>query len=90
MSIKVKYDGAYPNLCRGNLVVTIDDKEWIFESHSLSSGGDVSFDENWSEEVEQGPWRVNAWPKDFPENLKWDVLSAINDELPWGCWGGCV
>jgi hypothetical protein len=90
MSIKIKYDGDYPNLCSGTLVVFIDDKEWIFPSHSLSSGGCVSFDENWSEEVDQGPWTISEWPEGFPEDLKWEVLTSINEEINWGCCGGCV
>ena len=37
--IKIDYDGEYPNLCRGNLKVTIDDVEYDFGTGRLMSGG---------------------------------------------------
>ncbi|MEA1998186.1 MAG: hypothetical protein U9N61_02520 [Euryarchaeota archaeon] len=90
MDIKIKYDGAYPNLCSGNLSVIIDGKEWMFPQYCLISGGYVSFDENWTDTVGKGPWSVFNWPKDFPDNLKEPVLDAINENIPHGCCGGCV
>ena len=64
----VSYDGGYPNLCSGKLVVKIDDKEVSFgrttklrweDGEGLAdyprfwcSGGSVSFDENWMEHVD--------------------------------------
>lgn len=89
MQINIEYDGAYPNLCSGNLVVTIDDKRYGF-GNCLCSGGSVTFDEDWQEHVTQGPWSINEWPGDFPEELKESVLEAINEEIPHGCCGGCV
>jgi len=87
---KLSYDGQYPNLCSGTLIVTIGSTEWVFPSHCLSSGGRVTFDENWSENVEQGEWTINQWPEGFPENLKYIVEQKVNEEIPWGCCGGCV
>lgn len=88
--IEIKYDGRYPNLCSGKLIAIIDGKEWIFPDHCLSSGGYVSFDDNWSEEVGQGPWSISEYPDDFPENLKQAVEDAVNESIPHGCCGGCV
>ena len=60
----VSYDGAYPNLCSGRLVVEIDGKEVSFGFTTPSfftedkladyprfwcSGGSVSFDDEWNE-----------------------------------------
>jgi hypothetical protein len=90
MKIIVKYDGAYPNLCSGTLRVFIDGKEWIFPDYCMSSGGNVTFDKNWSENVTRGRWSINAWPKDFPEDLKDNVTDEINSTVDWGCCGGCV
>ena len=53
----ISYDGKYPNLCSGKLVLQIDDI--IISDLSLSSGGSVSFDSDWKENVESGSWRVN-------------------------------
>ncbi len=88
--ITVKYDGAYPNLCAGKLIVTIEDKVWVFPDYCLSSGGSVSFDEDWNPEVTEGFWSISQWPKDFPELLKDDVTYAVNSSIPYGCCGGCI
>ena len=48
------------------------------------------FDNDWSEHVEDGPWGVGEWPEGFPEEAKEEALSVINEEISWGCCGGCV
>lgn len=88
-NIEIKYDGQYPNLCSGHLIVIVDGTEYDFGKYCLYSGGSVSFDEEWNEQVTQGEWSVD-YPEDFPEELKEEVLIAINKEIPWGCCGGCV
>ena len=89
MNIEIKYDGRYPNLCRGRLIVTVDNVAYIFPKYCLSSGGSVWFTEDWDERVDEGDWTVNEWPKDFPNDLKWAVTNAINEKIEHGC-GGCV
>ena len=89
-NIKIEYDGDYPNLCSGQLVVYIEDKQWVFPSHCLSSGGNVWFDDDWCEHVESGEWCISEWPEEFPEDLKPLVEQLVNDEIPFGCCGGCV
>jgi len=86
----VSYDGEYPNLCSGVLVLRVNGTEWRFDSHSLSSGGSVWFDEDWSENVESGPWSIDRWPDGFPEDAKELAISAVNMNVPEGCCGGCV
>ena len=88
--LEIEYDGGYPNLCSGGLVVTIDGKRWVFPSHCLSSGGSVWFDAGWSEHIESGPWSISEWPEDFPEDLKEETEREVNYQIPWGCCGGCV
>lgn len=90
MNIKIDYNGAWPNLCSGDLVVTIDDVIWKFPSGCLISGGSVTFDENWSEIVTDGDWIIDAWPDNFPQKLRGAVLIAVNEQIPHGCCGGCV
>jgi len=96
MKIEIEYDGAYPNLCSGVLIVKIGNDygpfidTYTFESHSLRSGGSVTFDENWSEHITSGPWSVYKWPADFPEEYKEIVTDEINAQISHGCCGGCV
>lgn len=90
MKIEVKYDGKYPNLCSGILVLIINGIVWQFKNHALCSGGEVSFSEDWEENVSSGPWSVTEWPKDFPEKYKEEALREINLQIPWGCCGGCI
>ena len=90
MNIKVEYDGKYPNLCSGKLIVYIDEKKWEFPRYCLNSGGSVGFDDNWNALVSNGPWHLSEWPEGFPEELKDLVTEAINEEIPYGCCGGCV
>jgi hypothetical protein len=90
MEIKIKYNGEYPNLCSGDLIVTIDGKDWQFPNGCLISGGSVSFDNNWNEYVSYGEWSINEYPKDFPIALQETVKSAINAQIEHGCCGGCI
>ena len=87
--IKIKYDGKYPCLCMGHLLVIVNGIEYDFGNYSLSSGGSVSFDEEWNSEVTEGEWSVD-FPENFPNDLKEEVLNRINEEIPHGCCGGCI
>lgn len=86
----VSYDGEYPNLCSGTLVLNLDGENIKFASHCLSSGGTVWFDDDWDEHVESGPWSINEWPKKWPESAKSQAEDAVNENIPHGCCGGCV
>lgn len=90
MNIEIEYDGEYPNLCRGDLVVVVDGFRWEFPSYSLRSNGCVSFDDNWSEHITEGDWSIIKYPEGFPEDLELLVEQIVNDEIPHGCCGGCV
>lgn len=90
MDIKIEYDGRYPCLCMGHLIVIIDGVAWDFGKYALSSGGDICKDENGDMWAEKGEWEVSKWPDDFPDNLKEVVFKAINSEIPHGCCGGCI
>jgi hypothetical protein len=87
----IEYDGAYPNLCSGTLTVTVGPKTWTMD-HVLSSGGSVSFDEDWYEHVSSGPWSIDRYdlPDDFPKDLVEKLEELVNEEVSQGCCGGCV
>lgn len=85
----VSYDGEYPCLCSGTLVLKINGEIRIMPSGCLSSGGGVSFDEDWNEIVTQGRWDISSLPEDL-EPLRDEIVDCINENIPWGCCGGCV
>jgi hypothetical protein len=86
----VSYDGEYPNRCSGKLILNLDGKNIEFPEYCLSSGGSVSFDNDWNENVTEGDWTISEFPKDFPEELKSEAERLVNDNISKGCCGGCV
>lgn len=86
----VSYDGSYPNLCSGNLVMELDGKEVRFPKYCLGSGGSVWFDEDWDEHVETGEWTISEYPDGFPAELKDYATQLVNDNVEHGCCGGCI
>lgn len=90
MNIKIEYDGKYPCLCMGHLIVWIDDVKWDFGRYCLSSGGSIHRNEHWDMWATEGEWSIDEFPKGFPDELKELVLLKINEEIPHGCCGGCI
>lgn len=88
-NIEIKYDGKYPYLCMGHLIVIVDGIKYDFGKYCLSSGGYAGFDGDWNEYVTKDKWSVK-FPDDFPSELRREVLDAINSQIPWGCCGGCL
>lgn len=98
----VSYTGAYPNLCCGVLTLNIDGKAVRFgygynESQKPDylpfwrSGGSVSFDNNWLECVGSGRWIISEY--DLPDEYKCyteEIDEVFNQNVPYGCCGGCV
>lgn len=91
MEVLVEYSGAWPCLCAGELKVTIDGIVYNFPSHCLTSGGSTYFTDNYSQaHINNGPWEIEEWPDNFPEECKKATLEAVNENIPWGCCGGCL
>ena len=84
----VSYDGSFPNLCSGKLVLAIDGERVEFPDYCMCSGGSVWFDSDWGEHVETGAWTVDV-PKQY-EHLKDEIEECVNNNVPCGCCGGCV
>ena len=84
----VSYDGEYPNLCSGQLVLKINGQVRVLPRYCLSSGGSVWFDNDWDEHVETGSWSIDL-PEDL-EPLRKEIEECINENIPYGCCGGCV
>lgn len=82
----ISYDGKYPNLCSGTLVLEVDGKTREIP-YALCSGGSVFFDKG-NAFVETGRWSVNL-PEDL-EPYRKEIEDLVNDEVPQGCCGGCL
>jgi hypothetical protein len=85
----VSYDGKWPNLCSGNLILAINGQEIKFPYKCLSSGGSVSYDDEGSS-IESGYWTIDIWPEKFPEWLKEQAIELVNENIDQGCCGGCI
>lgn len=98
----ISYTGRYPNLCSGILTLEIDGEITTFGYGSeskdkpkydnfWSSGGCVSFDEHWNANVDEGEWGidVNRLPEQFRKYAA-EIDEVFNDNVPWGCCGGCI
>lgn len=80
----IDYSGCFPNLCAGKLTFKADGKQYA-DYVDMISGGDVWFDDHWSEHVEEGPWTDVSGPllKKHPELLehKTELLKMIKEAL---------
>lgn len=83
----ISYDGKYPNLCSGNLVLRIDGEEVTLQG-CLISGGCVSFTSDWDEVVTSGEWDVDV-PKAYLA-YEDEIIRVVNENVRQGCCGGCV
>lgn len=86
-NIKVKYDGEYPNACRGNLVIKVDGEEIYNKDYCCYSTGCVWFDSGWDAHVESGEliWKDAS-------RFSTEIQEAVKEELDKVsvCCGGCV
>lgn len=93
----VSYDGAYPNLCSGLLILKVNGKEYQFHPYKRSqsavihrefwrSGGGL--DSNYRRYT--GEWIIDI--DNLPDELKeyaYDIDIIFNENVEHGCCGGC-
>lgn len=85
----ISYTGEYPCLCSGILSIKVNDKFYRLE-YVLNSTGSCGFINDYSEEyVTQGPWEVYDLPKEL-EPYHDEIERVVNENVPWGCCGGCL
>lgn len=85
----VSYDGRYPHLCMGNLTLKVNGTYVTFNV-CLRSGGTCSIIDG-EEVVTEGEWEVDEY--DLPENLTPyvdEITELVNENIPYGCCGGCL
>jgi len=86
----VSYDGKYPNLCSGALTLNVDGIDIKFPDYCLSSGGHVSFDAEWNCDITTGAWAISTFPENFPVELQQEATDVVNENVRFGCCGGCA
>ena len=98
----ISYTGVWPTLCSGVLTLNINGKEWKF-GHELmsdeqneeafwSSGGTCGFYDNYSESyVRHNEWDIDETklPKEL-QKIADEIADIFNDNVPYGCCGGCL
>ena len=82
----VSYDGSYPTLCSGTLVIKVNGKE-IALNHVMVSGGGCFYNDD---DVDLAPWGINL--EKYPELMpyKEEITECVNSNVPYGCCGGCI
>ena len=85
----ISYDGSYPALCAGTLAIEVDGE--VYELRNiLASGGYVCIDDEGEEYADEGPWSLEYG---LPVELmpyEEEILRVVNDNVPFGCCGGCI
>lgn len=81
----VSYDGKYPNLCSGTLVLKIDGEIVKFPKYCMDSGGSCDWR---SGIVTEGFWDVHV-PPEYSKYTQ-EILDVVNENVPYGCCGGCI
>lgn len=99
MEIKyVSYDAPRYSRCMGVLTLEIDGERKTFGLDGCdypafwTTGGRVWFDKDWGEHVERGEWLFDP-PTGFPKKFVKEsatLVDIMNENVAWGCCGGCV
>ncbi len=101
----VSYDGAYPNLCRGRLCLDIDGKKVWFSDKVVFNetteqwdrvdphpkfwepGGEINWRAN---TTTHGEWEIDVQliPEQYRKYAA-EIDREFNDNVEYGCCGGC-
>lgn len=86
----ISYDGKWPNLCSGTLIVELEGTQYEI-NHAMQSGGSVYFTGDWDAHVETGEWDI--YEECLPKKLRkyrQQIKDLVNDNIEHGCCGGCI
>ena len=88
----ISYDGKYPYLCYGKLTLLIDGRIVTF-----GCTPDCDYPRFWitggrhDKELTKGEWLISChvMPKQFVKYVN-EIDRAMNDNIEYGCCGGCL
>lgn len=92
----VSYDGKYPCLCSGTLHIKVNGKSYFFGPHKplgtfWNTGGECGWRKKWEDPYTiRKEWEINV--EELPEELRpyaAEIDEVFNDNVEWGCCGGC-
>ena len=85
----VSYDGKWPCLCHGTLIIKVDGKTYSFRN-AMISGGRVCCDDSWDMWAEEGDWEIDLEEHTELEPYKEEITRVVNENVKHGCCGGCI
>lgn len=85
----VSYDGKWPCLCNGTLIIKVDGKTYSFDN-AMISGGRICHNSDWDMWSEQGPWEIDLEEHPELEQYKEEITRVVNINVRQGCCGGCI
>lgn len=86
----ISYDGKYPCLCSGTLIIKIDGKIYHLKNVLVSGGAVIGGPPEWDFEVITGNWTVALCDYLELEKYKCEIEQVVNEHVQQGCCGGCV
>ena len=92
----ISYNGKYPTLCYGSLILNINNTQYSFEC-ALASGGKAYFPNGFTNDpvIEHGPWKKivilhSTSDINFNDEELDYIIKLINEHVAHGCCGGCI
>ena len=85
----VSYDGKWPCLCHGTLIIKVDGKTYSFRN-AMISGGRICHDDSWDMWAEEGDWEIDLEEHTELEPYKEEITRVVNENVKHGCCGGCI
>ena len=85
----VSYDGRYPCLCDGTLTIRVNGNTYRFKN-ALISGGGIFRNDEWDMWSENGKWEIRLKEHPELEPYKEEITRIVNENVEYGCCGGCI
>lgn len=86
----ISYNGSYPTLCMGTLVIEVEGERFYLRNVLRSGGGVFNLDSG-DYCASEGEWSIDE--EELPEKIRpyiKDIELLVNDNVEHGCCGGCI